>query len=105
MIQLQHISKSYGTKRAVDGLTLDVPDGGIFGFLGANGAGKSTTIRMITGIEKPDCGYVIVNGTNLAENPLEAKAQMAYVPDEPGAFAYMSGMRNLFLAMTEKGRQ
>ena len=83
MIRLDHISKSYGAVRAVDDLSLDVSDGELFCFLGPNGAGKTTTIKMMTGLVRSDGGTIIIDGVNLAEDPVGAKRRMGYIPDMP----------------------
>jgi ABC-2 type transport system ATP-binding protein len=96
MIELNEISKSYNGKyKAVDNLTLTINSGEIFGFLGPNGAGKSTTIKMITGIIKPDNGSINVNGVNILKQPIEAKQQIGYVPDSPDMFLRLKGIEYL----------
>jgi ABC-2 type transport system ATP-binding protein len=97
MIVLENLSKSYAKSKAkaVDGLSLNVPAGKIVGFLGPNGAGKTTTIKMLTGILKPDSGRVLVDGIPLQEKPLEAKARIGYVPDNPEAFARLKASEYL----------
>jgi ABC-2 type transport system ATP-binding protein len=89
MIELTNISKTYaksGTK-AVDSLTLRIPDGAIFGFLGPNGAGKTTTIRIMTGAIEADSGSVLIDGIDLAKEPMEAKRRFGLVPDTPDLFS------------------
>ncbi len=83
MIEFQNVVKSYGKSDtpAVRGLTLRVEPGEIFGFLGPNGAGKTTTIKMLVGIMRPDSGRILVNGVDMAANPLAAKRNIGYVPD------------------------
>ena len=83
MISLQKLSKSYanGKVRAVDDLTLHVRKGEIFGFIGPNGAGKTTTIKMITGLLTPTEGAVLIDGVNMAKNPIAAKMKIGFVPD------------------------
>lgn len=96
MIELNGISKSYNGKyKAVDNLTLTINSGEIFGFLGPNGAGKSTTIKMITGIIKPDNGSINVNGVDILKQPIEAKQQIGYVPDSPDMFLRLKGIEYL----------
>lgn len=97
MIEIQNVSKSYakGKVLALDDITLNVKDGEIFGFLGPNGAGKTTTIKTITGILKPDKGTVKINGIDMAENPVEAKKNIGFVPDNPEIFNRLSGMEYL----------
>ncbi|MCM0647777.1 ABC transporter ATP-binding protein [Clostridium swellfunianum] len=96
MIEINNVSKSYnGSIKAVDSLSLNIPEGMIFGFLGPNGAGKSTTIKMITGILNPDGGDIKVNGISIKDKPLEAKKQFAYVPDSPDMFLRLKGVEYL----------
>lgn len=96
MIEINNVSKSYnGSIKAVDNLSLNIPEGMIFGFLGPNGAGKSTTIKMITGILNPDGGDIKVNGISIKDKPLEAKKQFAYVPDSPDMFLRLKGVEYL----------
>lgn len=96
MIELININKSYsGIVKAVDNLTFTIPEGQITGFLGPNGAGKTTTIKIITGVLNADSGSVTINGTNIRENPLEAKRQFGYVPDNPDMFLRLKGMEYL----------
>ena len=96
MIELIIVNKSYsGILKAVDDLTLTIPEGQITGFLGPNGAGKTTTIKIITGVLNADSGSITINGTNIRENPLEAKRQFGYVPDNPDMFLRLKGMEYL----------
>lgn len=96
MIELINVNKSYNGKiKAVDDVSLTINDGEIFGFLGPNGAGKTTTIKMITGILKADSGDIKLNGVNISKNPLEAKRQFGFVPDNPDMFLKLKGMEYL----------
>lgn len=96
MIEITGVNKSYnGTVKAVDQLNLEIPDGMVFGFLGPNGAGKSTTIKMITGVLDSDSGDITINGTSIKKNPLEAKKQFGYVPDNPDMFLRLKGLEYL----------
>jgi ABC-2 type transport system ATP-binding protein len=96
MIELQDVNKSYnGQVKAVDSLNLLIPDGEIFGFLGPNGAGKTTTLKMITGILSPDSGNIKINGIDIRENPLQAKKQFGFVPDNPDMFLRLKGIEYL----------
>ena len=83
MIDLQDVSKEYGTKLAVDRLNLQVATGELFAFLGPNGAGKTTTIKMLCGLLHPSGGTIRVGGYDLATHGLEARQQIAFVPDTP----------------------
>ena len=83
MIAVHDLVKKYGTFTAVNGVSLEVPEGQIHGFLGPNGAGKTTTIRMIAGLLKPTAGRILVNGHDLATNAETAKASLGFIPDRP----------------------
>lgn len=104
MIEIKNVSKSYVKgKKSVDDLNLEIKNGEIFGFLGPNGAGKTTTIRMITGILDPDEGYILVDGHSIKEEPLEAKKNFGFVPDNPDMFLKLKGIEYLnFLAEVYK---
>lgn len=96
MIQFQNVAKSYSKAgKAVDQLNLQVDNGEIFGFLGPNGAGKTTTIKMITGVLSPDSGNILVNGIDVAGEPLKCKKQIGYVPDSPDSFLRLKGIEYL----------
>jgi ABC-2 type transport system ATP-binding protein len=83
MIEIKDLVKHYGTKVALDGLTLHVPQGEIFCFLGPNGAGKTTTIKILTGLLRPTSGRASVGGIDVQANPVEAKKLIGYIPDMP----------------------
>ena len=97
MIDIRNISKSYnkGSVKAVDSLNLKVSKGEIFGFLGPNGAGKTTTIKMIIGLLNPDSGNILIDGTDIAKDPLIAKKKLGYVPDNPNLYDRLTGMEYL----------
>lgn len=97
MIEISNVSKAYGSSKtkAVDGISVNVKNGEIFGFLGPNGAGKTTTIKMITGVLNPDSGSIIVDGVNIAEDPMEAKRRMGYVTDNPELFSQLKAAEYL----------
>ena len=95
-IGLRDVRKSYGRHLAVKGVTLEVPRGEVFAFLGPNGAGKTTTIKMIVGLLRPDSGDVVVCGYHLGNNGLAAKAQLAYVPDQPFLYEKLTGREFLY---------
>ena len=90
MIQVQNLTKHFGTKPAVDGISFKVERGEVLGFLGPNGAGKSTTMRMITGFITPTSGSVTVGGFNMAENPIPAKKLIGYLPENAPAYTDMT---------------
>lgn len=91
MILLEHLTKQFGAFTAVDDLCLDIAPGEIFGFLGPNGAGKTTTIRMMMGLLTPTTGRVVLQGHDLAVDPLAAKAVCAFVPDRPYIYEKLTG--------------
>src|SRR5687768_8301681 len=90
MIRIENLVKSFGAKRAVDGVSFAVERGEVLGFLGPNGAGKSTTMRMITGFMPPTSGKVTVGGHDVAESPLEAKRLIGYLPESAASYADMT---------------
>jgi len=95
MIEIEALSKNYGTFQAVDALSLRVARGEILGLVGPNGAGKTTTLRCVTGIIPPSAGVVRVGGFDLGEQPVEAKRRLAFVPDEPRLFDYLTARDHL----------
>jgi ABC-2 type transport system ATP-binding protein len=94
-ILARNLRKSYGAKAAVDGVDLEVPRGSFFGFLGANGAGKSTTIRMLTGLIPADSGTIEILGYRLPEQDLDIKRRIGLVPDESLLFDRLTGAEYL----------
>lgn len=96
MIELINVTKSYSKEiKAVDNLNLTINDGKIFGFLGHNGAGKTTTLKMIAGILHPDEGDIRLNGINIKDQPIKAKMEIGYVPDNPDMFLRLKGIEYL----------
>ena len=95
MICIENVRKEYGTKVAVEGLSLTINGGELFAFLGPNGAGKTTTIKMVCGLLRPSAGRITVCGHDVATDPIAAKAVMAYVPDQPFLYDKLSGMEFL----------
>lgn len=83
MIELSHVTKTFGGKKALDELSLRVPQGAVYGLIGSNGAGKSTAIRHLTGIYRPDAGTVTIGGLPVYENP-EIKSRIGYIPGRSG---------------------
>jgi ABC-2 type transport system ATP-binding protein len=90
MIEVKGLVKTYGAKRAVDGVTFTVKRGDILGFLGPNGAGKSTTMKMITGFLRPDAGTAMVDGVNVADDPVAVKQKLGYLPESAPAYPEMT---------------
>ena len=96
MIEIKNVSKAYSKdQKAIDSLDLKINDGEIFGFLGPNGAGKTTTIKMITGIVDIDEGDILIDGTSITDNPMEAKKNFGFVPDSPDLFLKLKGIEYL----------
>ena len=95
MLKIEHLTKRYGTKTAVNNLSLQIEPGQICAFIGHNGAGKTTTLKACVGILSPDEGYILVNGISIAENPMESKRRMAYIPDNPDLYEFMTGIKYL----------
>lgn len=97
MIDIRNVSKSYnkGSVKAVDTLNLEIRKGEIFGFLGPNGAGKTTTIKMIVGLLNPDEGTILIDGTDIRKDPIEAKKKIGYVPDNPNLYERLTGTEYL----------
>ncbi len=95
MLKIEHLTKVYGEKKAVDDLTLEIRAGEICAFIGHNGAGKTTTLKICCGILRPDGGNVQVDGVSVADDPLEAKRRLAYLPDNPDLYEYMTGIQYL----------
>lgn len=95
MLRIEHYTKRYGDKVAVDDLSLHIRKGEIYGFIGHNGAGKTTTLKACTGLLKPDGGNIFIDGISIVERPLDAKRIMAYIPDNPDLYEFMSGIKYL----------
>ena len=96
MLEIRDFSKTYkGGKRAVDHLSLRVEPGSIVGFIGPNGAGKTTTIRAVVGVLDFDEGDIFVGGHSVRREPIECKKLLAYVPDNPDLYDYLTGMQYL----------
>lgn len=95
MLNIEGLTKTYGDKKAVDNLTLHIAKGEIYGFIGHNGAGKTTTIKACCGILRFDSGEITIDGTSIKENPLECKRKLAYIPDNPDLYDFLSGIQYL----------
>ena len=95
MLNIEHLTKTYGEKKAVDDLTLHIAPGEIYGFIGHNGAGKTTTLKSVAGILQFDEGEITIDGISIKENPLECKRRFAYIPDNPDLYDYMTGIKYL----------
>lgn len=95
MLNIEHLTKTYGEKKAVDDLNLHIAPGEIYGFIGHNGAGKTTTLKSVVGIQQFDEGEITIGGISVKENPLACKKQIAYIPDNPDLYEFMSGIQYL----------
>ena len=95
MLRIEHLTKTYGEKKAVDDLSLHIAPGEIYGFIGHNGAGKTTTLKSIAGILQFDAGDIHIGGISIREDPLACKHMMAYIPDNPDLYEFMTGIKYL----------
>ena len=95
MLYIEHLTKTYGDKKAVDDLSLHIAPGEIYGFIGHNGAGKTTTLKAVVGILAYDTGEITVGGISQKRDPLACKKQIAYIPDNPDLYDFMSGIKYL----------
>ncbi len=109
MLKIEHLTKSFGNKKAVDDLSLHIRPGEIYGFIGHNGAGKTTTLKSCAGILQFDSGEIYINGKSIKQDPLGCKKDIAYIPDNPDIYEFMSGIEYLnFIAdiyKTEKSKR
>ena len=109
MLKIEHLTKQYGEKKAVDDLSLHIEAGEIYGFIGHNGAGKTTTLKACTGIMDFDQGDILINGRSIKNDPIACKRDIAYIPDNPDLYEFMTGIQFLnFIAdifeISEKDR-
>ena len=95
MLKIEHLTKTYGEKKAVDDLSLHIAPGEIYGFIGHNGAGKTTTLKSVVGILQFDAGEITIGGVSIRRNPLACKKMLAYIPDNPDLYDYMTGIKYL----------
>lgn len=96
ILQIDHLTKTYtGGKKAVNDLSLRVCEGDIYGFIGQNGAGKTTTLRAVTGILPFESGEITINGMSIKEQPVACKSILAYIPDNPDLYEYLTGIQYL----------
>ena len=95
MLKIEHLTKEYGEKKAVDYLSLEIESGEIYGFIGHNGAGKTTTLKSVVGILKFDAGEIYIDGESVQAAPLACKKKIAYIPDNPDLYEFMSGIKYL----------
>ena len=95
MLTIQHLTKQYGEKKAVDDLSLHIAPGEIYGFIGHNGAGKTTTLKSVVGILQFDEGEITIDGHSVKAEPLACKRELAYIPDNPDLYDFMTGIKYL----------
>lgn len=95
MLKIEHLTKTFGEKKAVDDLSLHIVPGEIYGFIGHNGAGKTTTLKSVVGIQQFDAGEITIGGTSIQKDPLTCKKQIAYIPDNPDLYDFMTGIKYL----------
>lgn len=96
MLQIRNLTKTYsGGKKALSNVTLDIDGGDIYGFIGHNGAGKTTTIKSVVGIINFEEGEILVDGISVKENPIACKRKIAYIPDNPDIYEYLTGIQYL----------
>ncbi len=92
MLKIENLSKTYGDKKAVDNLSLHIKSGEIYGFIGHNGAGKTTTIKAVCGILDFENGDIFIDATSIKKEPILCKQKIAYIPDNPDLYDFMSGI-------------
>lgn len=95
MLEIRNLTKTYGNKKAVDNLSLHISKGEMYAFIGHNGAGKTTTIKSVCGLLNFDAGEILIDGVSIKENPIECKKKIAYLPDNPDLYEFMSGIKYL----------
>lgn len=95
MLKIEHLTKKYGDFKAVDDLSLHIAPGEIYGFIGHNGAGKTTTLKSVVGILQFDNGEIYIDGTSITTDPLKCKKEIAYIPDNPDIYEFMTGIKYL----------
>ena len=93
MLKIDHLTKTYGEKKAVEDLSLHIHPGEIYGFIGHNGAGKTTTLKSVVGILQFDQGEILIDGKSVQADPLACKRKIAYIPDNPDLYDYMTGIK------------
>ena len=95
MLYIEHLTKTFGGKKAVDDLSLHIAPGEIYGFIGHNGAGKTTTLKSVVGIQQFDSGEIRLGGHSIQTEPLACKRMLAYIPDNPDLYDFMTGIKYL----------
>ena len=95
MLRIEHLTKSFGEKIAVNDLSLHIAPGEIYGFIGHNGAGKTTTLKSVVGIQNFDAGEITIGGVSMKQDPIGCKKMLAYIPDNPDIYEFMTGIKYL----------
>ena len=95
MLYIDHLTKTFGEKKAVDDLSLHIAPGEIYGFIGHNGAGKTTTLKSVVGIQRFDAGEITIGGRSIKSDPVACKKLLAYIPDNPDLYEFMTGIQYL----------
>ena len=95
MLTIEHLTKVYGEKKAVDDLSLHIAPGELYGFIGHNGAGKTTTLKSVAGILQSDAGEITIGGKSVKKDPIACKKMLAYIPDNPDLYEFMTGVQYL----------
>ena len=95
MLYIEHLTKTFGEKKAVDDLSLHIAPGEIYGFIGHNGAGKTTTLKSVVGIQQFDSGRITIGGHSIQDDPIACKKMLAYIPDNPDLYEFLSGIQYL----------
>ena len=95
MLYIEHLTKTFGEKKAVDDLSLHIAPGEIYGFIGHNGAGKTTTLKSVVGIQQFDSGRITIGGHSFQDDPIACKKMLAYIPDNPDLYEFMTGIQYL----------
>ena len=95
MLYIEHLTKTFGEKKAVDDLSLHIAPGEIYGFIGHNGAGKTTTLKSVVGIQQLDSGRITIGGHSIQDDPIACKKMLAYIPDNPDLYEFMTGIQYL----------
>ena len=95
MLYIEHLTKTFGEKKAVDDLSLHIAPGEIYGFIGHNGAGKTTTLKSVVGIQQFDSGRITIGGHSIQDDPIACKKMLAYIPDNPDLYEFMTGIHYL----------
>ena len=95
ILYIEHLTKTFGEKKAVDDLSLHIAPGEIYGFIGHNGAGKTTTLKSVVGIQQFDSGRITIGGHSIQDDPIACKKMLAYIPDNPDLYEFMTGIQYL----------